>query len=186
LRVRGFAGTGITFSYPQEKTRQVENQTRTRTRGYKLIPKPAPYRVFTRGHAGKMCPLPSLLARPQACNALPSETLRYLNVARPPPPRNPHPGIPPVPTSLARDSRTPASPLCSSVAPLPVPAPVSRSRSRPPPYSPRLVSCPPRTPPWMYPGFEASPSLPLSLPLPLPHRRCPDPRPSPSNPGLRL
>ena len=61
LRVRGFAGTGITFSYPREKTRRVENQTRTRTRGYKLTPKPAPYRVFTRGHAGKMCPLPSLV-----------------------------------------------------------------------------------------------------------------------------
>jgi hypothetical protein len=61
LRVRGFAGTCITFSYPREKTRRIENQTRTRTRGYKLTPKPAPYRVFTRGHAGKMCPLPSLL-----------------------------------------------------------------------------------------------------------------------------
>jgi hypothetical protein len=56
LRVRGFAGTGITFSYPREKTHRVENQTR----GYKLTHKPAPYRVFTRGHAGKMCPLPSL------------------------------------------------------------------------------------------------------------------------------
>jgi hypothetical protein len=60
LRVRGFAGTGITFSYPREKTRRIENQTRTRTHGYKLTPKPTPYRVFTRGHAGKMCPLPSL------------------------------------------------------------------------------------------------------------------------------
>jgi hypothetical protein len=28
--------------------------------GYKLTPKPAPYRVFTRGHVSKMCPLPSL------------------------------------------------------------------------------------------------------------------------------
>jgi hypothetical protein len=28
---------------------------------YKLTPKPAPYRVFTRGHAGKMCQLPSLV-----------------------------------------------------------------------------------------------------------------------------
>jgi hypothetical protein len=60
-RVCGFAGTGTTFSYPREKTRRVENQTRTRTHGYKLTPKPAPYRVFTRGHAGKMCPLPSLV-----------------------------------------------------------------------------------------------------------------------------
>jgi hypothetical protein len=60
-RVCGFAGTGTTFSYPREKTRRVENQTRTRTHGYKLTPKPAPYRVFTRGHAGKMCPLPSLI-----------------------------------------------------------------------------------------------------------------------------
>jgi hypothetical protein len=77
-------------------------------------------------------------------------------------------------------------PLCSSVAPSPVPAPVSQSRPRPPPCSPRPVPRPTRTPPWMYPGFEASPSLPLSLPLPLPHRRCPDPRPSPSNPDLRL
>jgi hypothetical protein len=59
-RARGYAGTGTTFSYPREKTRRVENQTRTRTHGYKLTPKPAPYRVFTRGHAGKMCPLPSL------------------------------------------------------------------------------------------------------------------------------
>lgn len=77
-------------------------------------------------------------------------------------------------------------PLCSSVAPSPVPAPVSQSRPRPPSCSPRPVPRPTRTPPWMYPGFEASPSLPLSLPLPLPHRRCPDPRPSPSNPDLRL
>jgi hypothetical protein len=61
LRVRRFAGTGITFSYPREKTRRVENQTRTHTRGYKLTPKPTPYRVFTRKHMGKMCPLPSLV-----------------------------------------------------------------------------------------------------------------------------
>jgi hypothetical protein len=26
----------------------------------KLTPKHAPYKVFTHGHAGKMCPLPSL------------------------------------------------------------------------------------------------------------------------------
>jgi hypothetical protein len=59
-RVGGFAGTGTTFSYPREKTRRVENQTRIHTHGYKLTPKPASYRVFTRGPAGKMCPLPSL------------------------------------------------------------------------------------------------------------------------------
>jgi hypothetical protein len=59
--VCGFAGTSTTFSYPREKTRRVENQTRTRTHGYKLTPKSAPYRVFTRGHAGKICPLPSLV-----------------------------------------------------------------------------------------------------------------------------
>jgi hypothetical protein len=58
IYTRGFAGTGTTFSYPREKTRRVENQTRTD--GYKLTPKPAPYRVFTRGHAGKMRLLPSL------------------------------------------------------------------------------------------------------------------------------
>jgi hypothetical protein len=58
---RGYAGTGTTFSYPREKPHRVENQTRTRTHGYKFTPKPAPYRVFTRGHAGKMCPLPSLV-----------------------------------------------------------------------------------------------------------------------------
>jgi hypothetical protein len=58
LRIHEFADMGITFSYPQEKPRWVENQTRTRTRGYKLIPKPASYLVFIGGHAGKMCPLP--------------------------------------------------------------------------------------------------------------------------------
>jgi hypothetical protein len=53
-------GHGYNIFIPTRKTRRVENQTRTRTHGYKLTPKPAPYRVFTRGHAGKMCLLPSL------------------------------------------------------------------------------------------------------------------------------
>jgi hypothetical protein len=62
---------GTTFSYPREKTRRVENQTRTRTYGYKPTPKPAPYRVFTRGHMGKMCPLPSLLHTPSVARNQP-------------------------------------------------------------------------------------------------------------------
>jgi hypothetical protein len=80
-RVCGFAGTGTTFSYPREKTRWVENQTRTRTRthGYKLTSKPAPYRVFTRGHAGKMCPLPSLSLMSLGCTSFgsPAKSHRY-------------------------------------------------------------------------------------------------------------
>jgi hypothetical protein len=48
MRVCGFAGTGTPFSYPREKIHRVENQTRTRTHGYKLTPKLAPYRVFVR------------------------------------------------------------------------------------------------------------------------------------------
>jgi hypothetical protein len=43
MRVCGFAGTDTTFSYPREKkTRRVENQTRTRTHGYKLTPNSCP------------------------------------------------------------------------------------------------------------------------------------------------
>jgi hypothetical protein len=44
-----------TTSPISDLTLQVENQTRTYTHGYKLIPGPAPYRVFTHGHVGKMC-----------------------------------------------------------------------------------------------------------------------------------
>jgi hypothetical protein len=58
---RGYAGLRARvqhFHTHEKKTRRVENQTRTHV--YKVTPKPAPYRVFTRGHVGKMCPLPSV------------------------------------------------------------------------------------------------------------------------------
>jgi hypothetical protein len=50
---------GYNIFIPARKNSRVANQT-TRTRRYKLTPKPTPYRVFTHGHTGKMCPLPSL------------------------------------------------------------------------------------------------------------------------------
>jgi hypothetical protein len=65
--VCGYTGLRARVQYfhtHEKKTRRVDNQTRTRTHGYKLTPKPAPYRIFTRGHAAKMCPLPSLTTSP--------------------------------------------------------------------------------------------------------------------------
>jgi hypothetical protein len=82
-RVCGFAGTGTTFSYPREKTRRVENQTRTRTHGYKLTPKPTPYRVFTHEQASKMCLLPSLSAS-VASNETPPATMAAIVCSRRP------------------------------------------------------------------------------------------------------
>jgi hypothetical protein len=54
-------GHGYNIFITTRKNRRVENQTRTH--GYKLTPKPAPYRFFIHGHAGKMCLLPSLCPR---------------------------------------------------------------------------------------------------------------------------
>lgn len=59
--VHGFAGTSIIFFIPVRKNPSVENKTHTHIRGYKLTPKPAIYRVFTREHNGKMCLLSSLI-----------------------------------------------------------------------------------------------------------------------------
>ena len=56
----GLWARGYNFFVHTRKNHRVENQTRTRAYGYKLTPKPATYRVFTRGHAGKMFSLPSL------------------------------------------------------------------------------------------------------------------------------
>lgn len=52
--------TATTFPYPPEKNHQVDNQTRARACEYKLATKFAFYRVFTRGHINKICPLSSL------------------------------------------------------------------------------------------------------------------------------
>ena len=41
-RVRGFAGTGKVFSYPQFFYPRAQNQTRTRAHGYKMIPVSSP------------------------------------------------------------------------------------------------------------------------------------------------
>jgi hypothetical protein len=51
---------GTTFYTRDKKSRRVENQTRIHAHEYKHTHKPAPYRVFTRGHMGKMCSLPPL------------------------------------------------------------------------------------------------------------------------------
>jgi hypothetical protein len=56
-------GHGYNIFIHARKTCWIENQTRTYTRGYKLTSKPTPYRVFTCGHVGKMCMLPSLISR---------------------------------------------------------------------------------------------------------------------------
>lgn len=54
-----------------------------RTRGYKLTPKPTPYRVFTHGQASKMCLLPSLSAS-VASNATPPATMAAIVCSRRP------------------------------------------------------------------------------------------------------
>jgi hypothetical protein len=49
MRVHGFTGIGTTFSYSRElRTKHVDKQS-------------APYTVFTHGHTGNMCSLPSLV-----------------------------------------------------------------------------------------------------------------------------
>jgi hypothetical protein len=85
-RARGYAGLRARvqhFHTHEKKTRRVENQTRTRTHGYKLTPKPTPYRVFTHGQASKMCLLPSLSAS-VASNATPPATMAAIVCSRRP------------------------------------------------------------------------------------------------------
>jgi hypothetical protein len=63
----GFAGTGRGFLCPLQFCPWVQCKTRTRARGQKEKPVPSPYRVFTRGHAGNLCPLPSLASLGLEC-----------------------------------------------------------------------------------------------------------------------
>jgi Asp-tRNA(Asn)/Glu-tRNA(Gln) amidotransferase A subunit family amidase len=62
--VNGYSdiGYGYYFSYPFCKYPWISNATRTRTRGYRLIPESMPNGFFTRGHTDNGYPLPSLAA----------------------------------------------------------------------------------------------------------------------------
>lgn len=51
----------IQVFYAQVFTHWIQLQTRIHTRGHKVVPVTSFYRVFTRGHAGNMYPLLSLV-----------------------------------------------------------------------------------------------------------------------------
>jgi ABC-type ATPase involved in cell division len=70
LQVHGFAGAGKTFLCPLIFYPRAQTQTRIRTRGHKIKPVSSPLRVFTRGHAGILYPLPSLSSEHMSRNAL--------------------------------------------------------------------------------------------------------------------
>jgi len=63
-RVCGFMGTCTNFLCPQVFTRWVQLHNCIHTHEHKIVPVPSTYRVFTRGHAGNLYPLPSL---PRSC-----------------------------------------------------------------------------------------------------------------------
>jgi hypothetical protein len=54
------SGMDTTFFYPFCKYLWISNATRTRTRGYRLVPESVPNGFFTRGHTDNGYPLPSL------------------------------------------------------------------------------------------------------------------------------
>jgi hypothetical protein len=58
--LRVLAGMGKAFLYPLYFYPREQFKTRTRARGHKDKPIPSPYRVFTRGHTGNQCLLPSI------------------------------------------------------------------------------------------------------------------------------
>jgi hypothetical protein len=69
------------FISTRKKNRRVENQTRTRTHGYKLTPISTPYSVFTRGHAGKMYVLPLLAFVRNSCTKRTRANVGCINCA---------------------------------------------------------------------------------------------------------